>query len=141
MPIISKKVFITPSIFVAFVNRSDDHYHQSTAFFRYFAQEKYSLYTSNVAVVETANRLQKEVSTSIAKEFLKTIFISNVEIIWSTESDEKAALKLYVGNQNFESTFSQALTAVMANRRFISQICTFESHQPMFGQTVFDLPS
>ena len=137
---VSKKVFLTTSVFVPFVNRSHQQHNQSTAFFRYFAQENYSLFVNSFTISETANQLQKEVSSSISKEFIRIIFNTNIDIIYETESDIKATVKFYSTYQSHEINFAQALIATLADRRNIGQIATLEIYQPLLGQTAFALP-
>lgn len=137
---ISKKVFIAPSGFYSFIDRAHPKHEQAAAFFRFFAQEEYKLFTDNFTLNETYNQIYNNISPSIAKDFLRTISLGNINIIYSDESDIKAALKTLISYQSSELTFSQALLAVLANRRGISQIFTLDYLHPLFGQNVFYLP-
>jgi predicted nucleic acid-binding protein len=76
----------------------------------------------------------------LAKDFLRTVFLSNINVIFPDESDIKAALKTLINYQSTELTFGQALRAVLANRRGVGQIFTFDYLHPLFGLTVFYLP-
>jgi predicted nucleic acid-binding protein len=136
----SKKVYISSSGFYAFINRAHAKHEHASAFFRYFGLENYNLYTDILTINNTYNRIYQEISPSLAKDFLKTIFLGNINIIYPEESDFKAALKTLVNYQSTELTFGQALTAVLANRRGISQIFTFDYLHQLFGQTTFYLP-
>lgn len=140
MPVSSKKVYIAPSAFYALIDRANAKNEQASAFFRYFGLENYTLFTDSQSLTEAYNHIYKEISPSLAKDFLRTISISNVNIIYPEESDIKAALKTLVTYQSTELTFSQSLRAVLANRRGISQIFTFEYVHPLFGQSAFYLP-
>ena len=137
---ISKKVYIAPSAFYAFIDRAHSKSEQASAFFRYFGLENYMLFTDIQSLIESYNHIYKEISPSLAKDFLRTIFIGNINIIYPEESDVKATLKTLVNYQSTELTFSQSLRAVLANRRGISQIFTFEYVHPLFGQSSFYLP-
>ena len=137
---ISKKVYVAPSAFYAFVDRAHQKHEQTSAFFRYVAEQGYTLFTDTSSLTETYNRLYKEISPSLAKDFLRTIFLGNINIIYPEESDIKAALKTLINYQSTELNFSQSLRAVLANRRGINQIFTLEYLHPLFGQTVFYLP-
>lgn len=136
----SKKVYITGSAFYAFVNRAHQKHEQSSAYFRYFALEKYSLFTDIYTLLETYNQIYKEISPSLAKDFLRIASISDINIIYPEERDIKAALKTLINYQSTDLTFSQSLRAVLANKRGISQIHTYDYLHPLFGQNVFYLP-
>jgi len=140
MPITSKKVYISKSAFYAFINRAHPKYQQVAAYFRYFAQEKYSLFTDTFTLNEVYSQIYAEISPSLAKDFLRTIFLGDITIIYPEESDIKAALKTLVNFQSTDLTFIQALRAVLANRRGISQIYTLDYLHPLFGQSAFYLP-
>ncbi len=42
----SKKVFVESDILYSFINRADQRYPQASAFFRYFAEQKFQVFTS-----------------------------------------------------------------------------------------------
>jgi predicted nucleic acid-binding protein len=137
---ISKKVYIEPSGFFAFIDRANAKYEQAAAYFRYFGLEQYTLFTDTQSITEAYNQIYREISPSLAKDFLRTIFLSDINIIYAEERDIKAALKTLVNFQSTELTFSKAIKAVLANRRGISQIFTFDYLHPLFGQSAFYLP-
>lgn len=137
---ISKKVYVSQSGFYAFINRAHPKHDQASAYFRFFAQEGYSLFTDIQTLTDVYNLIYKEISPSLAKDFLRTVFLGDINIIYAEESDVKASLKTLVNFQSTELSFYQALRAVLANRRGISQIFTFDYLHPLFGQSVFYLP-
>ena len=140
MAIASKKVFVEADIFYAFVNRAHEKHPEAAAYFRYFAQEKYQLFTSYPVIQEAYDLIYQKISPSLAKDFLRGISLTSVNIFYPNESDLKAALKAIISFRNTELTFEQAQTAVLANRNSIPQICTFNYLHPLFGQSVFFLP-
>lgn len=137
---LSKKVYISKSGFYALINRAHSKYEQASAYFRFFGQENYNLFTDTFTLSETYEQIYKEISPSLAKDFLRTIFLSDINIIYPEESDTKAALKTLVNFQSTDLTFNHALRAVLANKRGISQIYTFDYLHPLFGQSIFYLP-
>ena len=136
----SKKVFLESDIFYAFINRADECYPQSGAFFRYFAEQKFQVFTSYPVQEEVYRHIYERISPSLAKDFLRGMSLSSVNILYPTESDAKAALKSLINYQNTELTFREAQTAVLSNRNYISQICTFRYVHPLFGLNAFNLP-
>ncbi len=140
MAINSKKVYVSPSGFYALINRAHPKYNQASAYFRFFAQENYTLFTDTLTLSETYEQIYREISPSLAKDFLRTTFLGDINIIYPEESDIKAALKTLVNFQSTDLTFNQALRAVLANRRGISNVYTFDYLHPLFGQSMFYLP-
>ena len=140
MAVISKKIYLAQSVFYSFIDRVHSRHNHAQAFFRYFAQEEFVLFTDTNTINQTYNQIYKEISPSLARDFLKTIFLSNINIIYPDQSDIKAALKTLVNYQSPELTFSDAIMAVLANRRGVSQIATFDYLHPLFGLSAFFLP-
>lgn len=136
----SKKVYLSPSIFCAFIDRAHAKHYYAQAFFRYFGQEEYSLFTDTLSLNQAYNYIYKEISPSVAKDFLKTISLSNVNIIYPEQSDIKAALKTLINYQSSELTFADSVMSVLANRRGVLQIATFDYLHPLFGLSAFFLP-
>lgn len=137
---VSKKVYLAQSTFYSFIDRVHPKHYYAQAFFRYFAQEEYALFTDTETIIQAYDRIYKDISPSLGRDFLKTIFLSNINIIYPDESDIKAALKTLVNYQSTELTFADALMAVLANRRGVTQIATFDYLHPLFGLSAFFLP-
>lgn len=125
---------------MAFINRADPKHAQAVAFFRYFAQENYRLYTDILNIHETGKLIQNKISPSLSRDFLKTVLISNINIIYPQETDFKAALKTLFNYQSVDLTFEQALMSHLANKNNIPQIATLEYLHPLFGLNTFYLP-
>lgn len=140
MPILSKKVYLDASSFVAFIDRAHIKYEQATAYFRYFGIEEYQLFSDPITLVEAYNKLYNDISPSLAKDFMRVMAISNINLVYAEESDVKAALKAIVNFKTTDLTFPKALLSVLANRRGVSQICTFEYMPQLFGLQLFYLP-
>ncbi len=140
MPIQSKKVYLDASSFVAFIDRAHVKYDQATAYFRYFGIEEYQLFTDPITLTEAYNRLYNDISPSLAKDFLRVMSLSNINMIYPDESDNKAALKAMVNFKSTDLTYPKAILSVLANRRGVPQVCTFEYLPQLFGLTIFYLP-
>lgn len=136
----SKKIVIDTSVMFAFIDRAHPKHEQAAAFFRFFAQESYVLFTDDISLIEVYTQMYKDISPSLARDFMRTIALSNINVMYPDENDAKLALKALVGYQSTELTYPKALLAVLANKRGIIQICTLEYLHPLFGQTTFYLP-
>ena len=140
MAITSKKVYISSDTFTAFIDRAHPKHSQAAAFFRYFGQEKYLIFTSILNIEESYRQIYEKISPSLAKDFLRALTLSNINILFPTESDFKAALKTLINFRTTELSFKDAQSAVLADRNGISQIATFNYLHPLFGITAFYLP-
>lgn len=140
MALLSKKVMVSSSVLYAFVDRAHAQYPQAAAYFRYFAQERYQVYTSYLSISDTYQEIYVKISPSLAKDFLRAILQSSINILYPTESDMKVALKTLINYRNTELSFKESQMAVLANRHSIPQVCAFEYLHPLFGLTFFYLP-
>ena len=137
---LSKKVFVTSSVMYAFVNRAASQHSQAAAYFRYFAQEKYQIFTSYLDIEYAYRQIYIKISPSLARDFLRGLILSSIYILYPTESDTKSALKALVNYRNTELDFKASQMAVLANRNNIPNICSFDYLHPLFGLTTFYLP-
>lgn len=131
---------VTSEVLYAFVDRAHAKYPQATAYFRYFSEQKYQVYTTYSLVLEAYDLIFDKISPSLARDFLRGITLSSINIIYPTEGDTKTAIKTLVNYKNSELTFVQAQMSVVCNKHSIPQVCTFEYLHPLFGLTSFYLP-
>lgn len=140
MPTLSKKVYLTPSALYAFIDRAHDNHQQSSAYFRFFSEQEYMLYIDSINLNETYDIIFKKMSPGLAKDFLRIISLSDINIISPEDSEIKAAFKTISNYNSLDLTFSKAIMAVVASKRNISTICTFDYLHPLFGLNTFFLP-
>lgn len=136
----NKKLFITSSVFVAFIDRTHSKHTQATACFRYFTAQKYQLYTSHVNIVEAYRTIFDDISPFLARDFLRAITLGSINVLYPTEADTKAAVKALVSSQSNQLNFVDAQTEVLAYRNSITQIFSFDFIHLLFGLTSFALP-
>lgn len=137
---ISKKVYIAPDGLTAFIDRAHKSHVQAAAFFRYFAQEQYQLYTSVLSVNETYMSIYNTISPSLARDFLRVLSFSSINILSPEVADMKSAIKILEMSNSVELTFSKALMAVLCNKKSIPQIMTYEYLHALYGLQLFYLP-
>lgn len=137
---VSKKVYIAPDGFVAFIDRAHSKHAQASAYFRYFAQERYQLYTSIMTINDTYTYIYNTISPSLARDYLRTMSLSAVNIIYPESAEMKQAIRTIESSNNVDLTFSKALMSVVCNRKNIPQIATFEYLHALFGLQAFYLP-
>lgn len=138
---ISKKVYITPDAFFAFIDRTHPQHVHASSFFRYFAKEHYQLYTSLNSINDTYNRIFNKISPTLAKDFLRAMYLSSINVIYPEASEMKAAINTLVTSTSEGVTFSKSLTAIICNKNAIPAICTFEYLPSLFGLQTFYFPT
>jgi predicted nucleic acid-binding protein len=136
----SKKVFVAADVIFAFIDRAHPRHDEADAYFRFFAQEEYTIFTDNEAIIYAYMTVYENISPSLAKDFLRTVALSNFNILYPEESDTKAALKALINFQSTDLTYPKALMSVLADKRNIQNICTFDYLHPLFGLQLFYLP-
>lgn len=137
---ISKKVYIVSDGFVSFIDRAHKNHVTTAAYFRYFAQEHFQLYTSTVSVNDAYITIYNTISPALARDFLRALALSNVNILYPESAEFKAAIKTMETTNSVDLTFARALTSVICNKRSIPQVVTFEYLPPLFGLQAFYLP-
>ena|SRR5579872_3273355 len=136
----NKKVLVAADVFIAFIDRANPRHLHAGAFFRYFAQEHYTLFTTPLVVSDTYEILSHKISTSVAKDFIKALTLGSLNILSPDESDIKFACKTILSATGTEASFDEVLMQTIANRRNITQICTFTYLHPLYRLTTFYLP-
>ncbi len=135
----SRKVFLASDVLSAFLNRNDPKHLQASAFFRYFAQEHFYLYTSSEIVIFVYQNISQGISKSFAKEFLQVMSESSIHILTPDEQDIRKAMQL-VTTSFTDLGLQEALSLVMTQRHYIPQIATFLYMHSLFGREPFYLP-
>lgn len=135
----SKKVFLAADVFIAFLDRNHPKHLHASAFFRYFAQEHFYLYTSSEIVIATYQKISQSIGASFAKEFLKVLSESAITILAPEDTEVKKAIQTVVSSFS-EIALDECLMLVIAEKRHIPYICTFTYIHNLFGRETFYLP-
>ena len=136
----SKKVYLSGNVIYAFIDRSHPKHDMAASFFRYFAENGYHVFTDIVTITGVHDRISSDMSLTVGKEFLKTMTQSSTTILYPEEKDFHAATKLYIADRTAGLVFETALIAVLADKRGISQVATFDFLHAVYGLKVFYLP-
>lgn len=137
---LSKKVFIATDGFVAFIDRAHPKHIHAAAQFRYFAQNSYQVYTTILALNDAYQTFYNTISPSVARDFLRAVELSSLNLLYPEESDIKRSLRAIATTQSADITFSTVLAATICNKKSIPQVCTFSYFPSLFGLQVFYLP-
>lgn len=137
---LSKKVILAPDSIYAYIDRSSDKHQQAVAFFRYFSEQNYRVFVDTLSLNEVYNDIYRKMSQDLAKDFIRIVNFSDINIIYPDEGETKASIKTLINYRALDLTFSQAVLAVTASRRSITQVVTFSYLPPLFGLQAFYLP-
>ncbi len=137
---LSKKVIIAPDAIYSYIDRASDKHQQAVAFFRYFSEEHYRVFVDILSINDVYNDIYKRMSQDLAKDFLRIVSLSDMNLIYPDEGEIKAAVKALINYRSLDLTFSQAALSVVASRRNINQVATFQTLTPLFGLQTFYLP-
>lgn len=137
---LNKKVILAPDAIYAYIDRGSDKHQEAIAFFRYFSEQNYRVFVDTLSLNEVYNDIYKKMSQDLAKDFIRIVNFSDINIIYPDESEIKASIKTLINYRTLDLTFSQAVMAVAANRRSIAQVVTFSYLPPLFGLQTFYLP-
>ena len=137
---LSKKIILAPDTVYAYIDRGSEKHQQAAAFFRYFSEQQYRVFFDTVSLNTVYTDIYNKMSQDLAKDFLRIVSLSDMNLIYPDESETKAAVKALVSYRTLDLTFSQALLSVVAERRSINQVVTFGYFPPLFGLQTFYLP-
>lgn len=137
---LTKKVILSPDAVYAYIDRGSDKHQEAVAFFRYFSEQQYRVFIDTLSLNTVYIDIYKKMSQDLAKDFLRIMSLSDINIIAPDESETKAAIKALINYRTLDLTFSQAVMAVVADRRNINQVVTFTYLPPLFGLQTFYLP-
>lgn len=134
---VSKKIFVDSSTFIAFIDRASDNHYKAIEGFQKLAQEGFQVFTSNLVLSETYDKLRTDLGGSTAQEFLQTLFVSEIGILESSRSDLQSALKLLAYYGNRDIGVSEALNAIVMSKRAIPQVYSFSYWNNLLGTSAY----
>jgi len=135
----TRKVFLASDVILAFLDRNHPKHFHAAAFFRYFGQEHFYLYTSSEIIISVYQKVSQNISPSFAKEFLKDFSESSVRILVPEESEVKKAIQTVVTSFT-QIGIDEVLMLIMAQNHYIPSIATFSYLHNLFGRETFYLP-
>jgi|SRR5579872_1181006 len=132
-------IFVDTGAFIA-RNLARDSYHaEAGVIWRQLASER--LVTSNHVVSETLTYIGRRASYSFAAECGERLHSSKIEILYSTEEDEKAALKLFSKFAGQQVSFTDCVSFALMHEFGIATAFTFDRHFIQAGFRVIGVKS
>lgn len=99
----------------------------------------YQLYTSSQVISEVYAAVSREISASLALDFLQASLRSDIEILFPQKADFITANRMLRSNRERQLTLREVLNATLMQRKGITQILTFNYWHNLFGSFVSNL--
>jgi predicted nucleic acid-binding protein len=123
----STKLFLDTSFLLAFIDRGNPQHKMSVDVMTYLAKEGCRLYTSNITILTTFSRVERDMGTWLAVEFLDTMLQSNIETMHVSQSELQASIR-YIRNANrLQCTLTEVINAQLMLRFGIPAVVTFDA--------------
>ena len=139
MAINSKKLFIGSSFFLAFIDRANLNYAKSVEIFEILARQKYHLYTSSTVILQTFNAIEHDLGSTVANDFLQAILESNIQTLYTVESDLLTAFRYLKAHPGRQSSLPSIINANLMQKHEIYSVLTFDFWSNLLGTTVSNL--
>lgn len=135
----SKKIFLDSSVFIAFIDRGSQVHLKASKALEHLASTGCRLYTSSHSVIDSYNPLTSNVGTTVALEFLQSMLQTGIEVLFPQKADLITAHRILRINRDKEIPLSEALNAVLMQKKGIRQILTFKDWTKLFGTEISNL--
>ena len=139
MAIISKKIFIDSSFFLAFIDRANLYHAKAVQILELLARQEYYLYSSGIVVLQTFNAMERDLGSAVAKDFLRAILESSIHILYSSGSDFLAAFRYLKLNPGYQRSLVSIINARLMERYGINSVLTFDFWPNVMGIRVSNL--
>jgi predicted nucleic acid-binding protein len=126
MPFTTQKIFLDSSFFISFVDRTNFNHLKATQIMEELAKQSYQLFTSELTITQSYNRLEKEVGSIVADEFLQAVLESSIQILYPEEVDFLATYRLLKVLNQRNAPFSEILNSSLMDRYRVYHILTFD---------------
>lgn len=135
----SKKIFIEASVFLSFIDRASSNHAKAGQLLEFLGKNKYQVFTSGMVVAQTFNALEQDLGKTLARDFLQAMLESNIQIVYTSESDLLAGFKYLKANPGRQISLSSIINANLIQRHGINSVLTFDFWPNVMGIVVSDL--
>ncbi len=121
------------------INRADLNHRKSVLVFETIPNLGYQAFTSLSVVLATYFRLDREISSKIANDFLQMILESNIDILFPSRTELMTVMRYCKANTSKSASISEITISVLMEKRSVRQIFTFDFWHNTLGTTVSSL--
>lgn len=137
----SKKIFIGSSLFLAFIDRASLNHAKAGEMFEIAGRYKYHLFTSDIVILQSFNGIERDLGQTLANDFLQAVIESNIQVLYTGESDLQAAFRYFKVNPGKQISLASIINANLMQKNGINSILTFDFWPNVMGITVSNLIS
>lgn len=133
MTLLSEKLFVDASAWVALADRGDSHHLVATNVYPGFLSH-YRLITTNLVIAEAYIILRRNLGPDASFRFLSAVTTSpRVELIRSSEELEQAAEAFLRKYRDHELSLADAVSFALMKGRRVGKAFTFDHHFAIVG--------
>lgn len=135
----SKKIFIESSLFLAFIDRANLNHAKASKMLEFLGRNKYQVFTSSIVVLQTFNAIERDLGSTIAKDFLQAMIETNIQILHPSDSDLLTAFRYLKVNPGRQISLSYLINANLMQKQGVNSILTFDFWPNIMGIVVANL--
>ena len=135
----SRKIFTESSLLIAFIDRANLNHAKAMEIFEFLARQKYQVYTSGIVVLQTFNAIERDLGSTVGNDFLQVMIETNIQTLYSGESDLLTAFRYLKTNPGHRSSLSSLINANLMQKHGVNSILTFDFWPNLMGTSVANL--
>lgn len=135
----SKKIFIESSYFLAFIDKANLNHVKASQILEFLGRNKYQVFTSGIVVLQTFNAIERDLGSTIARDFFQAMIKTNIKILYTSDSDLLAAFRYLKVNPGRQISLSYLINANLMQKHGINSILTFDYWPNVMGIVVANL--
>jgi predicted nucleic acid-binding protein len=127
MTFMTQKIFIDASFLVAFIDRTNIDHIKAGQIMENLARDNFQVFTSSLVINQTFIRLEKEIGSVVADEFLQAILESNIQTLYPEQSDLLAGFRVLKTLTTRNASINEILNSVLMYKYRVYTILTFDT--------------
>lgn len=124
---IDRKLFVDTGAFLAYYNDKDQYYTEALKVWKTVLEQNCHLVITNHIIDELATRLARLNGYLYSANKIDKIYQSGFQIIYSNETIEKEAIKLFKKYSDQKFTFTDCVSMVVMKQEKLETAFTFDS--------------
>ncbi len=128
-----RSIFVDTSAFYALLDRSDQWHSEALQGFERLAQERRSLFTSNLIIAETYILARYALGYGIAVRWLESL---DLNLVFQTDTDHEQVRTVLAQYEDKDFSYTDVASFVVMERLGVPTAFTFDAHFLQYGLEV-----
>lgn len=124
---------------MAFIDRANPNHLKTVAIFENLEKNKYKLYTSILVVITTFGRIERDLGSVIAVEFMQAMLESHIAVLYPSKAEMLHAYRYFRTNSTAHISMIEVMNTKLMDKAGITQIATYDLWRNTMGTTVSPL--